>query len=709
MFPVGRMHLAICLVIALLATVSVALAGTVIPRTDKVGDVVPRYGIFEVTLRLPADYQVADPFTEVETRMDLTGPDGKQRNVAGFYFGEGNWKIRFAPDLVGLWQYGAHFVIGNAVLPGEGGWFTCVESANPGFVRQNPKNRFTWVFDNGQPYWPIGLQDCVGAGPHGDPFESWALEGGDRDGPWFASGTSADQYLDTYAQAGFNLFRFSPDNCSYSHFDHLDGYRLAEMAWTDELLEKLRDRGYRVFYGFIGYANAFIKEPDDPAKVEKVKGFLKYSVDRWGTYVDFWELLNEQDADPRWTTMMAEYVKSVDPYQHPVTDWEKGALAATDFNSPHWYEREPEEASDAVTADNAGEWKKAGKPVIVGEQGNDQNNWDYQSARRMRFRIWSALFNEISFVFWNTSYALNGHYMNIYLGPEERQYVRALQNFTAHLDAGMKSVPVARSDHEFRAYGLASDERVAVYLHNRFGRSLKGASITINVPKAGWAYWMAPDTLRLLGSFQTGGGEQTVPLPDFRQDLALLIAPEPITSGSPTPVIDANPRFGIAPQNVVFDGRRSVGAFGRPITSYEWSFGDGSRASGPTVAHSYPAGDYLATLALSDDRGTTASASLVVRVTKAMTTNRPPLALATAEPTSGRAPLAVHFRGEAVAVTGRAAGASWDFGDGATSDELEVEHVYGIPGTYLAELTVRSDHDSSARAQFVITVHGSEP
>jgi chitodextrinase len=420
--------------------------------------------------------------------------------------------------------------------------------------------------------------------------------------------------------------------------------------------------------------------------------------------VDFWELLNEQDADPKWTALMAEYVKTIDPYHHPITDWEQGAVPAIDFYSPHWYAREIEEGSDPITAENAAEWKKYGKPVIVGEQGNDENVWDYGSARRMRFRLWGALFNEISFVFWNTSYALNGHYMNIYLGPEERQYVRALQTFSSHLDAGMKMTPVERSTTQFRAYGLASDTRAAVYLHNRFGKSLKGESITLTVPKTGRGYWLAPDTLRLLGSFRIGAGVRKITLPDFRQDLALLISPDPVTGGTPTAIIDANPRFGIAPQEVVLDGRRSAGVFGRKIVSYQWSLGDGEKASGPTVTRTYPAGDYFVTLTVTDDAGATGSASLVVRAAKTMTTNRPPVVLATAEPTAGTAPHLVRFQGEAAALTGKIAGVSWDFGDGQTSDQLEVEHTYAQPGTYLATLTVRSDHDSAAQARFVITV-----
>ena len=78
--------------------------------------------------------------------------------------------------------------------------------------------------------------------------------------------------------------------------------------------------------------------------------------------------------------------------------------------------------------------------MIVGEQGSyvDPKKprppgvggvWDPRLALRIRTRIRAAFFNEISIVLWNTSYARDGHSMNIRLGREEREYVRALQCF----------------------------------------------------------------------------------------------------------------------------------------------------------------------------------------------------------------------------------------------------------------------------------------
>jgi len=44
----------------------------------------------------------------------------------------------------------------------------------------------------------------------------------------------------------------------------------------------------------------------------------------------------------------------------------------------------------------------------------------------------------------------------------------------------------------------------------------------------------------------------------------------------PFAVIDANPKEGLAPLTVQFDGSESYDTYGDPLTSYMWDFGDGS-------------------------------------------------------------------------------------------------------------------------------------
>ena len=85
--------------------------------------------------------------------------------------------------------------------------------------------------------------------------------------------------------------------------------------------------------------------------------------------------------------------------------------------------------------------------------------------------------------------------------------------------------------------------------------------------------------------------------------------------------------------------------------------------------------------------------------------NRPPVAVLTASPTSGVAPLAVAFTGsgssdpESGTLT-----YSWTFGDGATSDQTNPQHTYAAAGTYTATLTVTDQLNGVASQSVTVTV-----
>ena len=543
---------------------------------------VPLFEVFEISFQ--HEQQYANPFFDVTIQVTFQSPGGEMIEVGGFHYGssrppvirmseesEGRrrpqyifekqdlWKARFAPHESGEWSYSYIFTNSRGAKATGSGSFACIEGRkrNPGFVRQHPTNPFRWVLDDGTPYFPIGLQECLGDGSGtGSVLDQSSLEGPFRtdrtnlvelpSGPLYVRGPSfnpqnGDVYLRRYSRCGFNLFRFSQRNCSYDLYSDLDHYLVQEGVMTDEFLEYTRKYGFRVMYGLFGYQKVFNEHPDDAEGMAKVKRFVKYSVDRWGAYVDFWEFLNEQKAVDGWYEIMIPYLRSIDPYHHPITtSWEKPELDGIEINAPHWYGNEDELQSDKATASRAENWKKHGKPVIVGEQGNAVSRdkprpvgvggvWDEGSARRMRVRNWTALFNEIAFIFWNTSYARDGHYMNIWLGPQEREYVRAMQDFAYRLDPDVQMTRVEVSmPEEVRAYGLASASRAGVYLHHfkDHTSSVKGLTVTVDVPASAKGYWYSPENASILGTFDAQAGEQTFESPPFVIDLALLITPD---------------------------------------------------------------------------------------------------------------------------------------------------------------------------------------
>jgi len=94
------------------------------------------------------------------------------------------------------------------------------------------------------------------------------------------------------------------------------------------------------------------------------------------------------------------------------------------------------------------------------------------------------------------------------------------------------------------------------------------------------------------------------------------------TSGStatpPTAVITATPLQGRAPLTVTFDGSGSKAAGGAQIVSYSWDFGDGSKATGMILSHTYTnPGTYTAYLSVKDSAGLSGTATVTISATKA--------------------------------------------------------------------------------------------
>jgi PKD repeat protein len=96
--------------------------------------------------------------------------------------------------------------------------------------------------------------------------------------------------------------------------------------------------------------------------------------------------------------------------------------------------------------------------------------------------------------------------------------------------------------------------------------------------------------------------------------------------------------------------------------------------------------------------------SVTLFVVPSGTANQPPVATASATPTSGIAPLSVSFSGTASHdPDGSIASYAWTFGDGSTGAGATTNHTYAIPGSYTATLTVTDDRGATASANIGIT------
>ena len=161
-----------------------------------------------------------------------------------------------------------------------------------------------------------------------------------------------------------------------------------------------------------------------------------------------------------------------------------------------------------------------------------------------------------------------------------------------------------------------------------------------------------------------------------------------ITIGmAPKAAFVANPTSGSVPLSVGFTDQSSG-----QVTSWNWNFGDGTGSTEQNPVHTYwTAGTYNVILTVSNEYGSSDVArNQYIAVTGDL------VAKFVADPSSGKAPLAVRF-------TDKSAGSpttwSWDFGDGITSADQYPSHTFTTAGSYDVKLTITRGTESATTTQ----------
>lgn len=158
-----------------------------------------------------------------------------------------------------------------------------------------------------------------------------------------------------------------------------------------------------------------------------------------------------------------------------------------------------------------------------------------------------------------------------------------------------------------------------------------------------------------------------------------------------------------------FDGSGSSDPDG-VVVSYDWDFGDGATASGPTTSHTFAAADvYTVTLTVEDDQGLSAGASQPVSVSSSGGNNPPTAVISLVTCTE----LACDFDGAGSSdPDGSLVSHQWDFGDGQQGSGETTSHVYAAAGDYNVTLTVEDDEgatDSDTAVAEATSGGGSDP
>lgn len=267
---------------------------------------VEQWGVFEVGLTGPA---TGNPFIDVTLSARFTQGE-RSVLVAGFYDGDGAYKIRFMPEATGEWRYTT--ACNRPELDGKSGAFTVIAAGkgNHGPVRVH--NTFHFAYADGTPYRQIGTT-CYAWTHRPDEME--------------------EQTLKSLAASPFSKVRM----CVFPTGRNARGLRYAPFEGTlprdwdktrfnpiffqhlEKRIGDLRDLGieadvivfhpYDTAWGF----NAMNAASDDR--------YVRYLVARLAAYRNvWWSLSNEYDfnhakKEADWDRLL-QLVQASDPFHH---------------------------------------------------------------------------------------------------------------------------------------------------------------------------------------------------------------------------------------------------------------------------------------------------------------------------------------------------------------------------------------------------------
>ena len=207
----------------------------------------------------------------------------------------------------------------------------------------------------------------------------------------------------------------------------------------------------------------------------------------------------------------------------------------------------------------------------------------------------------------------------------------------------------------------------------------------------------------------TGTATESPNIPVYDNGV-LVFGNEPDGGDTDTPTADIDFELsneeGFAPLTVDFDGSGSSDPNGDALT-YSWDFGNGETSSlvSPTITFD-EVGSYNVSLTVSDGVNTSAPVNVTI---EAKDDNVAPVAVLSAEPSSGIAPITVDFdASDSSDANGDDLTYAWDFGDGTTGTGITTSHEYAEVGQYNVTLTV-SDGSLEGTDTTTISVTDGSP
>lgn len=520
----------------------------------------PKYGVREIALTCSDRFE--NPFRDASCTAEFVAPSGSKMTVGGFYDGGDCWRIRFVPREHGQWTWTAR-VSGGPKPVESSGRFECRGMAGHGFLRVSRKNPFRYEYEDGTPFYPIGIQTCNFLKPDFDGPEAGTGQGRVVSSTeWlqaftgavnlvrtqFGQGTTAGCALPLIAAPPRNGtdknagtgFVFQADRYDLALAAKIDAvYREQREAGISQILILYQDmsawkdsgQGSRTAFGAIrdleNYKNA--KASTMPLQEQ----YIRYIVARYGAFADIWEIFNEDSYAPAgYLAHLAGVIRKADPYGRLLTsNFSLPGGSWSDITTWHEYMGMPANEVDTYVVSQIALHKSYGKLVQNTEFGN-QNILSNDDPVKWRIAVWASFMHESGLVFWSMSqtkfpanYLTRGN-ANAYIGPDSRRHFRVFHDLTRELPVDLKPVTIGfTSQTDIRTYALCNGKQGLIYIHH-FADHGKAYTcpdkLMVQVGPGKWRVrWYNPEDGREVRSEELGTPQQFLffRLPEVTVDL----------------------------------------------------------------------------------------------------------------------------------------------------------------------------------------------
>lgn len=428
--------------------------------------------------RVDLGHPYSNPFDPSIITVDarFTGPQAESVTVPGFWSVSadapgGAFFVRFHPPTPGRWSMVVTAVDAAGSRASAPVAFDAAAVDRGSLIRVAPNQRY-FEFDDGRPYFPIGLNlawppDHQRADWYDRMFAKLAAQGGNFARLWMAdpklmleSDRSGVGRYDLANAEFFDRVLASAERhdirvmlCFLNHRELLDHDMWGQGGWPTSVFNARNGGPATQPVDFFTHDGA----------IRQLKARLRYIVARYAAFdsVGFWELFNEQEGallpiPAAWDLDLAGYLRRIDPYPHLVTTssilpdavWQSPLIGLT---QSHVYGNgSTVDLITPVTRLQA-EFERFHKPHLFAEFGIDFHKGDYSfdpSGKATAFHnaLWSAALSGSagSAIYW---------WWDNYIDPKNLwPQFRPLANFTQSIDWAKRSfAPVSLDVHRTTA------------------------------------------------------------------------------------------------------------------------------------------------------------------------------------------------------------------------------------------------------------------